>query len=400
MRCAYFQCANGASGDMTLGALVDAGVPLERLQEALDALGASAPRLEAQTVERAGIRATHIKVHISDEERESHHRPLRDLLDIVERSTLPAPIVDGALRVLKRLGEAEARVHGLDPETVTLAELGSADTLGDIVGAVAGLAALDVDAVYASALPLGGGRVQTHHGLLPVPVPGVLELVRMAGAPVVPSAAGDEPGELVTPTGAALLTTLATFEKAPTMTIEKIGYGAGTRDPKDRPNVLTLWVGEARARDGRVAEMLLVETTIDDMNPELYGHVRDVLTAQGARDVWLTPVQMKKGRPGIIISALTPPDVEGRVVDALLRETSTLGVRVTTVRRHEAERAVAEVVTSLGTVRVKLKYIDGRVVAAAPEHDDCLRLAQESGRPLREVYRITQRAADDRFLEA
>lgn len=395
MRCVYFQCANGVSGDMVLGALVDAGVPLPRLQDAVDSLGPEMPRLEAETVLRAGIRATLVRVRTSDVN--ARPRSLRQLLDAVEMAQLPAPVKGKALQVIRRLGEAEARVHGLPSATIELEELGSTDTLADIVGSVAGLAELGAERVFSSALPVGSGRVRTHHGLLPVPVPGVLELVREVNAPVLPPPPEDLTGELVTPTGAALVTTLATFQDAPAMALDRVGYGAGTRDPQDRPNVLVLWVGEAQIHSS--GGMVLVETTIDDMNPEIYGHVRELLMAQGARDVWLAPVQMKKNRPGVIITAIGPVAAEGSMVSVLLRETSTLGVRVMPVRRHEVAREVAEIDTPLGRAHVKLKHLEGRIVDATPEYEDCRTIAQERGLPLQEVYRIVQRSAEDRFLQ-
>lgn len=396
VRCVYFQCANGVSGDMVLGALVDAGVPLPCLQEAVDALGPEMPQLAAEPVRRSGIRATLVRVQARGAPA-SRPRSLGQLLAIVQDAALPAGVKADALRVLRRLGEAEARVHGLQAgEELELKELGSDDTLADVVAAAAGLAELGVGAVYASALPAGAGRVRSHHGLLPVPAPAVLELARAAGAPLAPPPPGEEPGELVTPTGAALLAALASFEVAPPIALERVGYGAGSRDPADRPNVLVLWVGESRGETAR--EMVLVETTIDDMNPEIYGHLREVLMAEGARDVWLTAVQMKKDRPGVVVTAIAAAASEARLVAALFRETSTLGARAIPVRRHEVAREIVPVETPLGPVRVKLKHLGGRAVDASPEYEDCRRIAREQGVPLQEVYRLARRAAEDRFL--
>ena len=402
MRIAYFHGSSGASGDMALGALVDAGVPLQRLQEAIDCLGGDVPRLAAEGVRRAGIAATKVTVQASSSDAPADTgrtaRPLRALTDRIEASSLSSRVKADSLRVLRRIGEAEARVHGVPPDQLALHELGSDDTLADIVGTCAGLAALEVEGVNAAPLHVGSGTVRGEHGTLPVPAPGVAELLRQSGTPAVtPPPGAGELGELLTPTGAALLTTLASFE-APTMNVESVGYGAGTRDVPGRPNVLALWVGEAAPQAEAGVEMIVIETNIDDMNPELLGYAREVLTAAGARDVWLTPVQMKKDRPGTVISAIAPAGREGPVVDALLRETSTLGVRVTPVRRWEAERTVETVETPLGPVRVKLKLLDGRAVSAAPEYDDCREIARSTGASLVEVTRIVQRAADDRFL--
>ena len=402
MRIAYFHGSSGASGDMALGALVDAGVPLQRLQTAIDCLGNDAPRLVAERVHRAGIAATKIAVEIvgdPDSAGGGHGaRPLHELTDRIAASSLPPRIRTDSLRVLQRIGKAEARVHGVSPDQLALHELGSDDTLADIVGTCAGLAALEVERVYAASLHVGSGSVRSEHGTLPVPAPGVAELLKQSGAPVViPPPAAGELGELLTPTGAALLTTLATFE-APPMTVESIGYGAGTRDVPNRPNVLALWIGEAGRSTATSRDMVVIDTNIDDMNPELFGYAREVLMGAGARDVWLSSVHMKKDRPGTIISAVAPADREGSVVDVLLRETSTLGVRVTPVRRWEAERTVETVETPLGPVRVKLKVLDGRPVSAAPEYDDCREIARHTGTSMVEVVRVAQRAADDRFL--
>ena len=400
MRTAYFHGSSGASGDMVLGALVDAGVPLDRLQDALQCLGDGAPTLEAREVDRGGLRATKVDVHLveSGEAHDHPARPFRDLLRRVDASTLPDRIKADSLRVLERIGEAEARVHGVPMSELALHELGSDDTLADIVGTVAGLVELGVEEVCSAPLHVGSGTVRSQHGTLPVPAPGVAELVRGSGAPIVtPPASAGAVGELLTPTGAALLTTLAVF-RSPTIRLDTIGYGAGGRDPRDRPNVLALWVGETDAPTSVTSEMVLIETNIDDMNPELYGYAREALTAAGARDVWLSSVQMKKDRPGTVLSAVAPADREQMVVETLLRETSTLGVRVSPVRRWEAGRSIERVDTAIGPVRVKVKFLDGRPVSTAPEYDDCRDIARRTATPIQDVVRIAQRAADDRFL--
>ena len=402
MRIAYFHGSSGASGDMLLGALVDAGAPLERLQAAIDCLGEDAPTLEEQQVDRGGLRSTKVDVLLDKpvprSEGHPSPRPLRELLDRVENSTLPDQVKTDSLRVLNRIGEAEARVHGVPTDELALHELGSDDTLADIIGTVAALVELGIERVFSAPLHVGSGTVRSQHGTLPVPVPGVTELVKGSGAQIIspPASAGDV-GELLTPTGAALLTTIATFE-APTMSIDAVGYGAGGRDPDERPNVLTLWIGEVDTATEAASNMIVIETNIDDMNPELFGYAREALSAAGARDVWLSSIQMKKDRPGTLLSAITPADRERQVVDALLKETSTLGVRVTPVRRWEADRTSETVDTPLGPIRVKLKVLDGRPVSVAPEYDDCRDIAHRTRMPILEVMRIAQRAADDRFL--
>ncbi len=403
MRIAYFHGSSGASGDMLLGALVDAGAPLERLQAAIDRLGEDAPTLEEQQVDRGGLRSTKVNVLLvqkpaPNSEDHATPRPLQELLARVENSTLSHQIKDDALRILNRIGEAEARVHGVPTDELALHELGSNDTLADIIGTVAALVELGIERVYSAPLHVGSGTVRSQHGTLTIPAPGVTELVKGSGAQIIsPPASASDIGELVTPTGAAILTTIATFE-APTMRIDAVGYGAGGRNPDGRPNVLALWIGEADTTPETASNMVVIETNIDDMNPELFGYAREALSDAGARDIWLSSIQMKKDRPGILISAIAPADRERQVVDALLKETSTLGVRVIPVRRWEADRAAETVDTLLGPVRVKLKILDGRAVSVAPEYDDCRDIARQTGTPILEVMRVAQRAADDRFL--
>ncbi|MDP7619153.1 MAG: nickel pincer cofactor biosynthesis protein LarC [Dehalococcoidia bacterium] len=402
MRIAYFHGSSGASGDMLLGALVDAGAPLERLQAAIDCLGEDAPTLEEQQVDRGGMRSTKVDVLLSKpiprSEGHSSPRPLRELLDRVENSTLPNQVKTDSLHILNRIGEAEARVHGVPTDELALHELGSDDTLADIIGTVSALVELGIEHVFSAPLHIGSGVVRSQHGTLPVPVPGVTELVKGSGAQIIsPPTSARDVGELLTPTGAALLTTIATFE-APTMSIDAVGYGAGGRNPDERPNVLTLWIGDADTATKAASNMIVIETNIDDMNPELFGYAREALSAAGARDVWLSSIQMKKDRPGTLLSAITPADRERQVVDALLKETSTLGVRVTPVRRWEADRTSETVDTRLGPIRVKLKVLDGRPVSVAPEYDDCRDIARRTRMPILEVMRVAQRAADDRFL--
>ena len=393
---------------MLLGALVDAGAPLEAMQRAVDALfPGHTVRLSRQDVQRAGIRATLVGVEggeapASSQQNEHGHTPLSTLIKRVRSADLGQPIVESAVAVLERIGQAESRVHGGTPENVGLAELGAADTLADIIGTLAGLEALGVESVHASGLPLGSGRVRTQHGLLPVPVPGVLEMMRIAGAPTLPGPVGSEPtGEIVTPTGAAIVTTLATFGAPPAITaVDAVGYGAGSRDPEGRANVVTVIIGEAAGSQIETTPMIMVETTIDDMNPEIYDYARQRLIAAGARDVWLTPVQMKKGRPGVVISAIAPSEAEQTLAAELLRETTTLGVRVSPVTRYEAAREIVTVQTPVGEARVKTKRVHagGEIVGIAPEYDDCLRIAQERSIPVQRVYEIVRRAAEDALL--
>ncbi len=404
MRIAWLQCANGVSGDMLLAALVDVGAPVDVMNEAIEQVFPNEMiRLTPVETFRAGIRATHIKIE-SDADASVDHTPLTDLVGRVERANLPSSVVQRAIAILRRIGEAEARVHGGSAETVQLAELGSADTLVDIVGTLVGLDELGIGTLYSTGLPLATGRVPTHHGVLPVPAPGVLEIMRLSGAPTLPpptNGEGQQTGELVTPTGAAIVTTLASFDPPPAMSaVHSVGYGAGTKDPKGRANIVTLVVGEADTEPVQTSPMVMIETTIDDMNPEVYDYVRERLMTAGARDVWLQNVQMKKGRPGVILSAIAAPEKQAEITAVILRETTTLGVRVTPVTRYEAVRESVIIRTPLGPAGVKIKRLaaGGEIVGISPEYEDCRRLAEQSSVPLSRVYDIVRRAAEDSLL--
>ena len=404
MRIAWLQCANGVSGDMLLAALVGAGAPVDSMNEAIEQVFPDETvRLTPVETFRAGIRATHINIEGADDA-SADHTPLTDLVGRVERANLPSSVIQRAVAVLRRIGEAEARVHGGSAETVQLAELGSTDTLVDIVGTLVGLDELGIETLYSTGLPLATGRVSTHHGVLPVPAPGVLEIMRLSGAPTLPpptNGEGQQTGELVTPTGAAIVTTLASFDPPPAMSaVHSVGYGAGTKDPKGRANIVTLVVGEADTEPVQTSPMVMIETTIDDMNPEVYDYVRERLMTAGARDVWLQNVQMKKGRPGVILSAIAAPEEQVEITAVILRETTTLGVRVTPVTRYEAVRESVIIRTPLGPAGVKIKRLaaGGEIVGISPEYEDCRRLAEQSSVPLSRVYDIVRRAAEDSLL--
>ncbi len=382
-RIAYFDCFSGASGDMILGALVDAGLPLEDLRAALSALPLDGYSLESERVTRAGLTAT--KVHVYRDEAPQPHRTLADVLDILAAPELLETDRERAGRIFRALAEAEGRVHGVSALDVHFHEVGAVDAIVDITGAVIGLRLLGIDEVYVSPMPVGAGTVRAAHGVLPVPAPATLELLTAAGAPLRPGT-GEPRMELVTPTGAAILTTLGRFER-PAMTLSRSGTGAGGRDLPDRPNVLRVWLGETDTREA-VRTMLLAETNVDDMPGELFGHALERLFAAGAADVWFTPIQMKKDRPAVMLSVLCRPELEDAVVAALLRETTTLGVRVREVRRHEAARERFDFASTLGPATVKVKRLPDEPPRVAPEYDVCRALAAASGLPLIEVYRI------------
>ena len=388
-RAAYLDCFSGISGDMLLGALIDAGVAVDALREELHKLGVAGWELRAERVTRAGIAAT--KAHVDLAEQPQPHRKLPDVLAILDGSSLPTSDHNRAAAVFRRLAQAEARVHGVAPEEIDFHEVGALDAIVDVTGAIIGLRLLGIEELYCSPLPAGGGSVRAAHGRLPVPAPATLELIAMASAPVAPSTA-DRPMELVTPTGAALVTELATFERPP-MHVDRVGYGAGWRDPESWPNALRIWVGEII--EPARPQMLLLETNIDDMNPEIAGYVLEKLLAAGAADAWLQPIQTKKNRAGLLLSALCLAEREDAVASVLLRETSTLGLRVTPVRRHEAQREVIEFESSLGTAAVKVKRLPGEPPRVSPEYDVCRRLAEQHDLPLIEVYRLIEREALD-----
>jgi pyridinium-3,5-bisthiocarboxylic acid mononucleotide nickel chelatase len=379
---AYFDCFSGASGDMILGALVDAGWPLADLEAVVVALGlAGECQVAAETVRRGAMRAT--QVHVDVVSHSNHHaRHLGDILALIDGASLPDRVRAQASAVFRRLGEAEAHVHGIDVEAVHFHEVGAVDALVDVVGVAAGLAALDVQAAFAAPLPLARGTVHTQHGLLPLPAPATLELVSRAGAPTRPV---EFEAELVTPTGAAILTTLASFSQ-PSMRLHRIGIGAGGRDDLPWPNVLRLWLGESIDAPDQDGEHVLIETNIDNMPAELFGHAMSRLFAAGALDVFFVPIQMKKDRPGTLLGVIARRRDEAALAELILRETTTLGVRVQPVRRYEAGREQRRVETEYGEVQVKVKILDGRPVAVTPEYEDCRRLAVEYGVPLAAVY--------------
>ena len=395
MSIAYFDSIGGASGDMILGALVDCGVRVADLEAQLAKLDADGFALNVRPGHRRGVSGTLVTVELTDEARRPRH--WRDFIRVTRESTLPEDVVELACAVFRRLGDAESQVHGTPADQTRLHELGELDTLVDVVGAIAGLRLLDVDSVYCSPLPTGSGVIDSAHGLLPVPSPATAALFAMSGAPVVSAPRNARrTGEMVTPTGAAILTMLAEFRQPP-MTLSRVGYGLGSRDPEQYPNALGLWLGEEVAAP--YAEgMTLLETNIDDMSGEMLAYAQERLFALGARDVWFTPIQMKKNRPATMLSAIVPRQREADALRLLGAETTTLGVRVRPLTRYEVEREEASVDTAYGRIRVKVKRMDGRNVAVAPEYDDCRRAALERGEPLQRVYREAQRAAEERLL--
>ena len=381
---AYLDLPSGLSGDMFLGCLVDAGWPIERLRFVIAQLKLPIDEwsVEAHLVMKGPLRATLVDVHAE----EGHtHRHLAQIRKIIEGSDLPELVQECAVAVFARLAEAEAKVHGTTAEKIHFHEVGAVDAIIDIVGGCAGVAELGLGKIYASAVPIGPGWTHSQHGQIPLPAPATLELLAAARAPTRPAPGA---GELITPTGAALLAELATFRQ-PFMTLEKIGIGAGQRNCP-WPNVARMWIGAPHA----AGTMVQLETNIDDMNPQLFDAVSDKLFATGAVDVWFTPIQMKKNRPAILLSALAPAAAEASLTRVMFEETTTLGVRVQPIQaRHEARREIREVETPHGTVRVKVKWIEHSPAGALPEYDDCRLLATKAGVPVRVVYESAAAAA-------
>jgi len=363
---------------MILGALVDAGLPVKTLEEALAGLGVSGWRLGARVVKKGELRGTKVEVETDPSVRFDH---LDAMLAALDKGRLAPAVRERAGAILRRLAEAEARVHRVPVEAVHFHEVGSLDTLVDVVGAVTGLDALGVEAVYVSALPLGSGTVETAHGRIPIPAPATAELLK--GFPVYDNGIA---AELVTPTGAAILTTLARGAgRAPAMRLEAVGWGAGTQD-LPIPNLLRVLLGTAEGPEGAEVETIAaLETTIDDMSPQLYEPLMERLLEAGPLDVFLTPVIMKRSRPGVVLTVLAPPERIDELANLLFRETTSIGVRWSELRRARLPRELVRLPTAFGPVTVKLSRLDDRVVTVTPEFEECRRIARERGLPVREV---------------
>jgi uncharacterized protein (TIGR00299 family) protein len=443
-------CFSGIGGDMLLGALLDAGLPLDTLQAGLAQLDLGGYRLEVRPKQEYGITGTKLDVLV--DEAVQPERRLADILELLARSTLPDRVRANAEAIFRRLAEAEAKIHASTVEAVHFHEVGGVDSIVDIVGGLIGMHALGVQRIFASSLPMPGGTIRAQHGLLPAPAPASLEILARVGAPTRPASVL---GELVTPTGAAILAELATFEQPP-MRVHAVGYGYGTKQ-LPWPNVVRVWLGEAWApgpprfvtqstggnltppaplsgaergeqsvrpsshvsREVRPSarvplplsapergpggeapanlrhdEVVVIEANLDDMTPEMLGYAMERLFEAGALDVYFTPIQMKKNRPAILLGVIGRPERVSALAELILRETTTLGVRLRRSERLISDRRQATVQTPFGPVRVKLKVLGERVVAA-PEYEDCARLAREHRVPIADVYRATELAASE-----
>jgi pyridinium-3,5-bisthiocarboxylic acid mononucleotide nickel chelatase len=386
MTIAFCDCFSGISGDMFLAALVDAGVPLAHLQQQLGLLAlAESYTLVASETHKGALRACRVDVQIAQGTVSGHRHPSA-IHDMIMASALSDKVKKDSCAIFQLLAEAEARVHGEPIEHVHFHEVGAVDSIVDIVGAAIGLEYLGIAQLYSSPLPYGSGQVQSQHGLLPLPAPATLQVAQLAHIPLSPMATDVE---LVTPTGAAIVGTLAVFERPP-LVVSTLGVGAGKRDLA-WPNIMRLIVGETSPAGNR--QMVLIETNIDDMNPQVYGHVMNRLFEAGARDVYMTPIYMKKNRPGTMLSVLALREDEPRLARLILEETSTLGMRVQPVQRYEAQRKMASVTTEFGDVPVKLKILDNVIVQATPEYDVCVHLATQHAVPLVRVHSAATVAA-------
>ena len=393
-RICYLDCVGGLAGDMLLAALLDAGGDVERLRTVPAQLGISGVEITVERVERQGIGALHVTIEAPDDHA---HRDYREIRALVEKADLPPRARSRALDAFGRLAEAEGRVHGVPPDDVHFHELGALDTLIDVCGAFVLFDDLDVARVECSPLPFARGLTRAAHGVLPLPPPAVLGLLE--GAPLV---GVDTEAELVTPTGAAIAAVaVEAWGPLPPLVLERVGYGAGTADFSDRPNIVRVVLGSAQPGSDPTGltpfgEVVLLETNLDDLSPELVPDAVERCFAAGALDVWTVPAQMKKGRPGIVLSALTRPGAESEVARAMLEETSALGVRVARLSRYELEREERVVEVAGGRVRIKVGLLDGRVVNLAPEHDDCAELARATGRAVKSIWAEALARAQER----
>jgi uncharacterized protein (TIGR00299 family) protein len=387
MKLAYFDCFSGISGDMTLGALVDAGCAVERLRSELRGLQVPGWELTAEKVWKNAMSATYVRVVTEDQ---SKHRSLSAILDILQKSQLAADVRDRAGAIFQKLGEAEARVHDVPVEKIHFHEVGAVDAIVDIVGACVGFHALGIERFACSALNVGGGAAKMAHGILPVPAPATANLLQ--GKPTYSNGVQKE---LVTPTGAAIVATLCDlFGPQPAMSVSAIGYGAGTADLEGQPNVLRIMIGETaeKAVAGFDEEIAVIEANLDDMNPQIYGYFLEKALGAGALDVYTTPVQMKKNRPGTLLSVLCKPQDTNALMTLIFAETTTFGARSYRAQRRVLPREWVSVATEYGDVRIKVSRVNGRILHVVPEFEDCRKLAEEKNVPLQRVIAEAMRS--------
>ncbi len=378
MKIAYFDCFAGISGDMTLGALIDAGADSDKLRQALSSLNISGYHIEINKIEKGHISATDVEVVL--DEHQHHHRHLGDIVQIIENAKLSDWVKKTSEKIFTRLAEAEATVHGSTPEDVHFHEVGAVDAIVDIVGSAVCLDLLGRPKVVSSPMPTFHGFATGAHGTFPLPAPATTELLK--GIPWRPL--GVE-GELVTPTGAAIIAAIASsFGDIPLMAVKSIGYGSGKKE-REFPNLLRVMLGQT-AEPASLTKVTVIETNIDDLNPQFYDLVIDRLFTAGALDVFLTPLQMKKSRPGVLLSTISSPELADELIRIILSETSTLGVRVQQMDRICLDRRWEEVKTSYGPIRIKIGEMSGNVVNTSPEYEDCKKAAETHNVPVKLVY--------------
>jgi len=384
MKVAYFECFAGASGDMILGSLMDAGLDVEQLKKELGKLHLTHYDLGAKQVTKGGMGGTQALVNVDEDHHSHHHRHLHHIEEIIEKSDLEKSVKQKGIEIFRRLAEAEAKVHRTDIEKIHFHEVGAMDAIIDVMGAVAGLAQLGIERIYCSPLHVGTGTVKCAHGTLPVPAPATTELVK--GKPIYSD--GVE-GELLTPTGAAILTTLSSgFGPMPNMTLERIGYGAGVAE-RSIPNLLRVVIGEDgdELNDYRMEQVAVVETNIDDMNLQMYDYLIEKIMEMGALNVFLTPLQMKKNRPGTMLTIICRPEMVGDFSDFLLNETTSIGLRWRVDNRIKTRGTVKEIQTKWGIIKFKVAEAGNEITNVSPDYDDCKRLALEKDIPLKAVMK-------------
>ncbi len=380
MKILYFDCYAGISGDMILGTLAELGLDIQWITKELQSLPLNGLTLTPKSVRRGALSGTKMEISISDSAKRQG-RTLQDFISLLQQSDLPPDIRESAIKIFTKIAQAEAKVHREAIHNIHFHELGSLDSVIDIVGTLVGIKALGIDKIFSSPLHLGSGLITTEHGTIPIPSPATMEL--LSDIPVYSTGLSYE---LVTPTGAALISSLAVdFGPMPALRIQKIGYGAGTRDLKQVPNLLRAVLGTT-SPDWQEERLSLLETDIDDMNPEFYDYLMTRLSDAGALDVSLTPIIMKKNRPATRLTVLSHPNLIDALCSVIIRETTTLGIRIKEVWRKAIQREIISVPFSFGPVRVKVGKLDGKIVTASPEYEDCRQIALKTKRPLKEIY--------------
>jgi uncharacterized protein (TIGR00299 family) protein len=379
----YFDCFPGVSGDMILGALIDAGLDLHQLEFELRKLNIPGYTLNAEKTTRKGLSGTRFLVHAEEDQTERH---LKDIEEILDHSALDDDIKVSGKAIFRELANVEAKIHNSAPEKVHFHEIGGLDSIIDIIGSLLGLKLLGIETVYASRIPVGTGFVECDHGTLPLPAPASLELLK--GIPIYASSMEKE---IVAPTGIAILKNVAkSFGVIPEMRIQRIGYGAGSREMKI-PNLLRVWIGDSeKNQEYEEDEVILIETNIDDMNPEYFGYTSEKLFERGALDVFMTPIFMKKNRPGTLLSVLISPDTLDEMLSTIFAETTSLGIRIHRLEREKLPREIITVDTPFGCVRVKVSRVGHEIKNISPEYEDCKEIAAKQGIPLRKVYEVAE----------